>query len=87
MANENNILNRPFGLNIKIPERTLQQVQETAEETISGLWTPLFNYFEENNKVFTGDVAREIDKYNRLTYALGATMREGRVEKTFDTKG
>lgn len=87
MADSSNILNRPFGLNIKVPERTIQQAQETAGSAVSNLWTPLFSYLDENNNVFTGDVAREIDKYNRMAYSLGSIVRQGKPEITFDTKG
>lgn len=86
MADTNNILNRPFGLNIRVPERTLQQVQETATNA-ANIFTPMFSYLDENDKVFSGDVAKEIDKYNRMAYSLGAVMRAGRPEKTFEIKG
>lgn len=87
MSDSNHLLNQPFGLNIRLPERTMQQVQETASSTVNGLWSPLFNYLDENQNVFMGDVANEISKYNRLTYALGAAAREGKPKVTFDTKG
>lgn len=86
MSDSNNILNRPFGLNIKVPERTLQQVQESAGNAVN-IFTPIFTYLDDNNKVFSGDVAKEIDKYNRMTYSLGSIMRAGKTEVKFDTKG
>lgn len=87
MSDGNNVLNQPFGMNIRVPERTIQQVQETAGSTVNGLWGSLFNYIDENQDVFTGDVANEISKYNRLTYALGAAARDGKAKVTFDTTG
>lgn len=86
MADSNNILNRPFGLNIKVPERTLQQVQESATNAVN-IFTPVFSYLDDNDKVFNGDVAKEIDKYNRMAYSLGHIMRAGKPETHFDTKG
>ena len=86
MADSNNILNRPFGLNIRVPERTLKQAQETATNAVN-IFSPVFNYLEDNDKVFNGDVAKEIDKYNRMAYNLGAVMRDGKAETTFELKG
>lgn len=86
MADSNNILNRPFGLNIRVPERTLKQAQETATNAVN-IFSPVFNYLEDNDKVFNGDVAKEIDKYNRMAYNLGAVMRDGKTEATFELKG
>lgn len=86
MAESNNILNRPFGLNIRVPERTLQQVQETATNT-ANIFSPMFTYLDENDKVFSGDVAKEIDKYNRMAYNLGAVMRDGKPDKKLEIKG
>lgn len=87
MSDSNNILNQPFGMNIRLPERTIQQAQESATGAVSSLFSPIFNYLDENENVFTGDVANEINKYNRLTYALGAAARDGKAQVTFDTKG
>ncbi len=82
----NNILNRPFGLNIALPDRTLQQIQETAVQNIN-IFAPVVDYLDQNDKVFSGDVSQEIDKYNRMTYALGAAARAGKPEVTFQMKG
>lgn len=86
MADSNNILNRPFGLNIIVPERTLKQVQDTATSAVN-IFAPATDYLNNNDKVFNGDVAKEIDKYNRMAYNLGAVMREGKPEVTFQMKG
>ena len=76
----------PFGLNIKVPTRTLQEAQKTLENQVSSLWSPMFDFFEQNEKVFNGDVSAEIDLYNRQTYNLGAIMRDVTETHTFDTK-
>lgn len=87
MANgTDGILNKPFGLNI-YPERTIQQGKDTINSALNTLWQPLFNYLETNEKVFSGDISKEIDKYNRLTYNLGAQMRELKPQGSFDRKG
>ncbi len=76
----------PFGLNIRIPTRTLQEAQRTLEKQVSSLWTPMFDYLEKNESVFNGDIVEQIDKYNRATYNLGAIMRDVTETHTFDTK-
>lgn len=82
------LFNMPFGLNVRVPTRTLQEAQKTLETQVSNLWTPLFDYFEQNDKVFNGDVSQLIDVYNRQTYNLGAMMREAAGEShSFDVKG
>lgn len=82
----NNILNRPFGLNIALPTRTLKQVGQTAQKAFN-FFAPMDEYLKENNQVFSGDVAKEIDKYNRMAYALGSTVRDGKAEVHFEMKG
>jgi len=82
------LFNMPFGLNVRVPTRTLQEAQKTLETQVSNLWTPVFDFFEENEKVFNGDVSQMIDVYNRQTYNLGAMMREAAGEShSFDVKG
>ena len=82
------LFNMPFGLNVRVPTRTLQEAQKTLETQVSNLWTPIFDFFEENEKVFNGDVSQMIDVYNRQTYNLGAMMRQPSGESpSFDVKG
>ncbi len=82
------LFNMPFGLNVRVPTRTLQEAQKTLETQVSNLWTPVFDFFEENEKVFNGDVSQMIDVYNRQTYNLGAMMREAAGDTPkFDTMG
>ncbi len=85
-ANTGNILNRPFGLNITLPQRTLQQFQETATNAVN-LFSPVVDYLEENDKVFSGEVARQIEKYNEMAYAMGSAARAGKDKTTFNMKG
>lgn len=84
---ENNILKQPFGMNIKMPTRTLQQGKDTVEKRIGGVFEPLFNFIEENQSVFDGSIADEIERYNLMSYNTGAILRNAQVQKTFDIKG
>ena len=86
LENNTSLFNKSFGLNVHIPTRTLRQVKETAEKTVSSLWTPVVDYFDKSTPVFTGDVQKEIEKSYLRIYSLGATMREGRDIPTFNMK-
>ena len=86
-TNTNGFFNRPFGLNIALPTRTLKQVKDTATKTVSSLWEPMVDYFEKADNVFSGSVQEEISKYNRMAYSLGVTMRKGQPKTTFNMKG
>jgi len=90
-ASFNNFFNKPFGLNVKVPERTLKQAGDTLQSTAGGVLTPLTDYLEENDKVFTGEVATEINKIFGYCFNIGAKMQaedlkvNGAAPK-FDTK-
>lgn len=80
------LFNMPFGLNVKVPTRTLKEAQKTLENQVSSLWTPIFDYLEKNEQVFNGDVTEQINQYNRQTYNLGAIMRDVTESHNFDMK-
>lgn len=82
-----NFFKQPFGMNIKMPVKTIKQVEKTAENTVGGILEPLFNFIEDNQKVFTGNVANEIEKYNLMSYNIGAALRRDKVTGDFDVKG
>ena len=81
------IINQPFGLNVKVPTRTMQQIKQTAEGTVGGLWDPLFSFIDDNQNVFTGNVANQIEKYNLMMFNIGAELRKGSDHVTFNVKG
>ena len=79
MSDENFTFNRPFkpfGMNVKVPERTLQQVGESLENIVKAPTAPLFEFLEENEGVFNGDVAFEIEKTNAQNFNIGPAMRQ-----------
>lgn len=80
------LFNMPFGLNVKVPTRTIQEAQKTLEKQISSLWTPVFDYLEKNEQVFNGDISAQINQYNKQTYNLGAIMRDVTETHNFDMK-
>ncbi|MDD3238315.1 MAG: hypothetical protein PHV37_09505 [Candidatus Gastranaerophilales bacterium] len=85
-ANTNNILNRPFGLNITVPDRTIKQAQETAAKNVN-LFAPVFDYINDNQNVFSGDVAKEIDKYNKMIFTVSNATATPTGPSNFDTRG
>lgn len=82
-----NFINQPFGKNIKIPSKTLKQIEKTAQEHAGGILEPLFNFIDDNQKVFTGNIANEIEKYNLMSYNVGAALRRDSTNMGFDVKG
>ena len=82
-----NFIKQPFGMNIKVPVKTINQVQKTAQGTVGGVFEPLFNFISENQNVFSGEVSRQIEKYNVLQYNIGSTLRAQSTNGGFDVQG
>ncbi len=79
---ENFVNIKPFGLNVF----TGKEAQGNNKKTK--------HFFEEENnapsqveRVFTGEVAHEIDKINMQTMGLGIIMRDGLETHSLDLKG
>lgn len=83
--NENQIIQKnPFGLNITLPKKTIEEVTKVAQQEIENMTVnPFVDYFEENDRVFSGEVAKEIRKFQSQIYSLGQVMREGQPVRTF----
>lgn len=82
-----NFFKQPFGMNIKVPVKTIKQVEKTAQNTVGGIFEPLFSFIDDNQQVFNGNVASEIEKYNLMSYNIGAALRRDKVTGDFDVKG
>ena len=52
---------KPFGLNVKVPERTLKQISETVKSNATSGVSNIFNYLAKNENVFDGTVAKQLD--------------------------
>lgn len=90
-ASFNNFFNKPFGLNVKSHERTLQLAGKTLTNTAGGVFEPLFTYLKENEEVFNGDIKKETNKYFASSFNIGARMQEEDIKVNgapprFDTK-
>lgn len=75
-----NFFNKSFGMNVKVPTRTIQQAGKTLENTANGVLSPLFEYLEDNETVFNGDISKEINKIFVNSFNIGAKMREADVK-------
>jgi len=75
---ENYSLNSGFGFNIsnKNAHSTKKaQVESTAFKAVGGLFDSVNNFFEKNEKVFSGDVAKEINMYSRQMMIVGMNLK------------
>ena len=78
------ISNNPFGLNVALPSKTIEEVKKVVkQEALNISANPFVDYLEQNDKVFSGEVAREIRKHQAQIYTLGQVMREGQPISTF----
>lgn len=66
--------NKSFGLNIKVPEKTIQQVGKTFSNNANGVLEPLFTYLQENETVFNGDVQQELNKTFSQNFNLNVAL-------------
>lgn len=85
MAEQSSIISKnPFGLNISLPTKTIEEVKKVAQQEIANISAnPFENYLENNDRVFSGEVASEIRKHQSQIYTLGQVMREGQPITTF----
>ena len=85
MEDKQIISKNSFGLNIALPQKTIQEIQKVAQQEIGNIsLNPFIEYLEENENVFSGQVANEIKKYQAQIYTLGQVMREGQANSSFN---
>ena len=72
-----NFFNKQFGLNIKVPTRTIEQGTDTIKHQVEGVFEPLIQFINNNDhqSVFTGKVAKQIENYNLNIYNTGVALR------------
>lgn len=79
-----------FGMNIKVPEKTLKQIGKTGSDVAGGVFEPIANYLEENDNVFSGDITKEFNKVcnEKFNYEIILSNENEKVNgprATFDT--
>lgn len=82
---------QPFGMNVKLPEKTMQQIGKTATDVAGGVFEPIFSYLEENENVFSGDIVHELNKTRSATFNIAIAMnaadeKANGPKPSFDTK-
>lgn len=73
-----------FGLNVKVPEKTLRQVGQTATNLASGVIDPLLNYLETNENVFSGDVTHELNRIRSESFNTTLAMNAADIKVNGD---
>lgn len=83
----NSTLNKPFGFNI-IPERTMQQVKESAVNLIKDVVTPASKYDESLDKIIDGTINRQINVYQNIINSVNNNMASAdkNAYKSLDVK-
>ncbi len=69
---------KPFGLNIKVPEigeHTIRHAKEAIENIVKSPAEPLFQFLEENEEVFNGDLTYNMNKVYAESFTIGSAMR------------
>lgn len=79
-----------FGLNVRVPEKSLKQFGKTAGDMAGGVFEPLFTYLEENENVFSGDLTKELNKKRVANFNMEMIMsatdeKTNGPRPTFDT--
>ena len=64
---------KPFGFNVKVPDANTQTLKNTS--VVSPSAEPLFKFLEENEEVFTGDIAYKINQFFAENFRIGTAMR------------
>ena len=66
---------KPFGMNVKVPERTLKLAGAPLGNLAKSPADPLFKFLEENEQVFNGDINFQINKLFAESFTIGSAMR------------
>ena len=83
----NTSLNKPFGMNI-IPERTMQQVKESALNLLKDVVRPITDIGVGKEEVLNGSIAAQIITYNNVANMVMSTMAaaDDKNHRTLDIK-
>ena len=85
---QNYNLNSTFGFNV-----TTRQKQQTKQEktqkinldaTIGNLFDSITSFSPEAEKVYTGDVEKQINMYSRQAMIVGMNLRNAEEQRHFD---
>lgn len=70
-----------FGMNIRVPEKTMQQIGKTGSNVAGGVFEPIVDYFEQNDNVFSGDITKEFNKVcsEKFNYEIALATENEKV--------
>ncbi len=85
---ENYSLNSKFGLNVT-PNKQQKQIAsneiiKSTQESIGNIFDTVTGYVQKYENVFSGDVEREINLYDRQAMIVGMNLRAAEVKRHFD---
>lgn len=84
MEDNNKVQKRPFGLNIILPKKSIEEVKQAAKIEFEKINPnkPIKD-IDDQMEVYNGNVIKEIRKYQSMIYAMGQASREGQPTSTF----
>ena len=83
----NQLIKQPFGLNIALPKRTIQEIHKAAKQEIENIAVnPFLNYAASNYSRSPEEISNDLRKAQGQIYALGQAMREGQSGVSFNAK-
>ena len=77
---------KSFGLNVIPDAKQNSHTAQTVEKAIGDMWEPVLDYLATNENVFSGEVAREINRINIQTLELGTIVDADRETRNLDRK-
>ena len=67
--------------------KAMDLISKSVKEIAANIWSAAgLSFIDENQNVFTGDVADEITKHQSHMHSLGVAMRQGQVRHKFDRR-
>ncbi len=84
---QNYNLNSTFGMNVTSRNARVkpESTQKTnLESSISNLFDNFVSYSPEAEKVYNGDVEKQINMYSRQAMIVGMNLRNAQVKRSFD---
>lgn len=84
---ENYSLNSKFGYNVtpnKVKQEAPKSVVKSTQENIANIFDTMTGYVQKYENVFSGDVEREINLYDRQAMIVGMNLRASEVKRSFD---
>ncbi len=87
MDNNQFINNRPFGLNVALPQTIIKEVPQVVKQEIENfIENPFLNLINERYSLSPEEIANDMRKAQSQIYTLGQVMREGQPGNSLSMK-